>query len=89
MNKVKFVMLGAVAALGLSTVAMAQPKIDHRPKAEASATSREGGSMQGDMSGMMAMMNDSEMRAEMMEMMRDCNKMMKMKQEQMSIGKAG
>ena len=50
--------------------------------------------MQGDMSGMemsgmMAMMNDPEMRAEMMEMMRNCNEMMKKKQEQMSQGEEG
>ena len=50
--------------------------------------------MQGDMSGMepsgmMAMMNDPEMRAEMMEMMRNCNEMMKKKQEQMSQSEDG
>ena len=58
--------------------------------------------MDGDMSGMMAMMNtpemraemmammnDPEMRAQMMDMMRNCNEMMKMKQEQMSNEEAG
>ena len=38
---------------------------------------------------MMAMMNDPEMRAEMMEMMRNCNEMMKKKREQMAQGEAG
>jgi len=38
---------------------------------------------------MMAMMNDPEMRAQMMDMMRNCNEMMKMKQEQMSNEEAG
>ena len=42
-----------------------------------------------EMSGMMAMMNDPEMRAEMMEMMRNCNEMMKKKREQMAQGEAG
>lgn len=44
--------------------------------------------MRGDMSGMMAMMNDPEMRAQMMEMMSNCKEMIKKKQDQMSGAEA-
>ena len=98
MNTFKMTALGALATVGLATTAVAQPKVDHRPdRAQNTQEQQRGemrGGMQGDMSememsGMMAMMNDPEMRAEMMEMMRNCNEMMKKKQEQMSQGEEG
>ena len=94
MNNFKITALGALATIGLASAAIAQPKVDHQPDRAQSAQQQERGEMQGDMSGMemsgmMAMMNDPEMRAEMMEMMRNCNEMMKKKQEQMSQGEEG
>ncbi len=87
MNNLKMAALGVFAALGIASAAVAQPKVDHPPRNEASTS--QSGMKQGDMAGMMAMMNDPEMRKEMMEMMRNCNKMMKMKQEKMSGEDAG
>ena len=94
MNNFKITALGALGAIGLASAAIAQPKVDHQPDRAQGAQQQERGEMQGDMSGMemsgmMAMMNDPEMRAEMMEMMRNCNEMMKKKQEQMSQGEEG
>ena len=90
MNNFKITALGALATIGLASAAIAQPKVDHQPDRAQGAQQQERGEMQGDMSGMemsgmMAMMNDPEMRAEMMEMMRNCNEMMKKKQELKSI----
>jgi hypothetical protein len=94
MNNFKITALGALATIGLASAAIAQPKVDHQPDRAQGAQQQERGEMQGDMSGMemsgmMAMMNDPEMRAEMMEMMRNCNEMMKKKQAQMSPGEEG
>ena len=94
MNNFKITALGALATIGLASAAIAQPKVDHQPDRAQGAQQQERGEMQGDMSGMemsgmMAMMNDPEMRAEMMEMMRNCNEMMKKKREQMAQGEAG
>ena len=94
MNNFKITALGALATIGLASAAIAQPKVDHQPDRAQGAQQQERGEMQGDMSGMemsgmMAMMNDPEMRAEMMEMMRNCNEMMKKKQGQMSQGDEG
>ena len=94
MNNFKITALGALATIGLASAAIAQPKVDHQPDRAQGAQQQERGEIQGDMSGMemsgmMAMMNDPEMRAEMMEMMRNCNEMMKKKQEQMSQGEEG
>ena len=92
MNNFKITALGALATIGLASAAIAQPKVDHQPDRAQGAQQQERGEMQGDMSGMemsgmMAMMNDPEMRAEMMEMMRNCNEMMKKKQELLFIPK--
>lgn len=86
MNTLKMTALGALATVGFATAATAQPKVDHRPDGTQSAQEQQRGEMQGGMkmSGMMAMMNDPEMRTQMKEMMRNCNDMMKKKQEQMS-----
>ena len=113
MNGFKLAALGALATAGLAPAAAAQSQVDHQPAPQESSqgqeSSHEHGAMQGemsdmdgDMSGMMAMMNnpemraemmammnDPEMRAQMMDMMRNCNEMMKMKQEQMSNEEAG
>lgn len=98
MNNFKITALGALATIGLASAAIAQPKVDHQPDRAQSAQEQEHGEMRGqmqgnmsgmEMSGMMAMMNDPEMRAEMMKMMRNCNEMMKKKQEQMSQGEEG
>ena len=94
MNNFKITALGALATIGLASAAIAQPKVDHQPDRAQGAQQQERGEMRGDMSGMemsgmMAMMNDPEMRAEMMEMMRNCNEMMKKKQEQTSQGEEG
>lgn len=82
MKTLKIAALGAFAATGLASTAIAQPNPDRASNAEASAD--QNGMMQGDMAGMMAMMNDPEMREQMTEMMRNCNRMMQMKQENMS-----
>ena len=73
MNTFKMTALGALATVGLATTAVAQPKGDHRPDRAQNTQEQQRaemrGGMQGDMremSGMMAMMNDPEMRAEMM-----------------------
>ena len=70
------------------TAAIAQPKVEHGPSAKENSQNRERGAMRGDMSGMMAMMNDPEMRAQMMEMMSNCKEMIKKKQDQMSGAEA-
>jgi len=96
MNNLKLAAIGALATAGLATTAIAQPKVEHRPSAKENSQGQERGAMQGnmpgmkgDMSGMMAMMNDPEMRAQMMDMMRNCKEMMKKKQDQMSGAEAG
>ncbi|RIV84182.1 hypothetical protein [Aurantiacibacter zhengii] len=90
--------IGVLATVGLATTAVAQPKVDARPDRTQTAQEQQRGEMRGgmqgdmsgmEMSGMMAMMNDPEMRAEMMEMMRNCNEMMKKKREQMAQSEAG
>lgn len=96
MNTLKLAAFGALATASLATAAIAQPKLDHRPVQAESMNQRTDQAMRGNMSGMeggksgmMATMNNPEMRTEMMEMMRNCNEMMKMKQERMSSGEAG
>ena len=87
MNTLKMAALGTFAALGLASAAIAQPQVNQPSGNEASQGQNR--MEQGKMAGIMAMMNDPEMREAMMEMMRGCNKMMQMKQERMSGAEAG
>jgi hypothetical protein len=87
MNGLKMAALGTFAALGLASAAIAQPQVDQPSGNEASPGHKQ--MEQGNMAGMMTMMNDPEMRQAMMEMMHGCNKMMQMKQEKMSGANAG
>lgn len=83
MKTFKLSALGAVAAIGLaSAAAIAQPTAEQESSAEAPAD--QSGMMQENMAGMMAMMDNPDMREQMMEIMRNCNRMMQMKQENMS-----
>ena len=76
-RKIKMAALGAVAAVGLASAgALAQQGNTQRPPANPQMNQemmRDGGMMGG---GMMAMMNDPEMRRQMTEMMSNCNRMM-------------
>lgn len=69
--------LTAVAALGLASAgAFAQQTSTERAPANPQMNQRmmqNGGDMKG---GMMGMMNDPEMRKQMTEMMKNCNRMM-------------
>ena len=73
----KMAALGAVAALGLASAgALAQQGNTQRAPANPQMNEqmmRDGGMAGG---GMMAMMNDPEMRRQMTEMMSNCNRMM-------------
>lgn len=76
-RKLKFAALGAVAAAGLASAgALAQQTEGQRTPANPQSNQqmmRDGGMPGG---GMMAMMNDPEMRRQMTEMMANCNRMM-------------
>ncbi len=68
--------IGVAVALGLISVgALAQPNTGQKAPAESRMNHQmmDGGNMGG---GMMGMMKDPEMRKEMMQMMKSCNKMM-------------
>ena len=79
MKTAKIAVLGVFAATGLASAAIAQPQGD-RPATETAADQK--GMMEGNMGGMMAMMNNPEMK----EMMKNCMKMMKMKHGEASGG---
>lgn len=92
MTNFKTIAFGALATIGLATAAISQPSVDRGPmteRAQGQQNDAMRGGMQGDMSGMMSLMNDPEMCAEMMEMMRNCNEMMENMQERMSHGEEG
>ena len=81
-NSLKLSASGVIAALGLAAAATAQPKVD-RPRPQADSTDQR--STRGNqMSGMMTMMNDPEMREQMREMMRNCSRMMQAQQDNAS-----
>ena len=73
----KMAVFGAVTAVGLASAgALAQQGDTQRAPANPQMNEqmmRDGGTMGG---GMMAMMNDPEMRRQMTEMMSNCNRMM-------------
>lgn len=74
MKQFKVAAFGAVAAAGLASAAFAQQPGSERPAAERPMDHQRMG--QGDMRGMMGMMNDPEMRRQMTDMMSGCNRMM-------------
>lgn len=80
MTNLKIAALSAFAAIGLTSAAVAQPSAERAPQIELPADQK---GMQGEMGGMMEMMKDPEMREQMKEMMRNCSRMMQMKQENM------
>lgn len=75
-NAPKIAAVGAIAALGLATGAVAQQNhAQQRPMNAAQHQQMSGGMMgNGQMMGMM--MNDPKMRQQMSDMMAGCNKMM-------------
>lgn len=75
-NNLKMIGMGALAALGLASAAVAQQNNAQKPamSAEQHRQMMSGGSGNGGMMGMM--MNDPEMRKQMTEMMSNCNRMM-------------
>lgn len=85
-RKINLAAIAAVAAAGFATAALAQQGSPQAPT-NAPAAERQGhmmgqgGQMGHGMMGDM-MMNDPEMRAEMVQMMKNCNRMM----ERMSDG---
>lgn len=85
-RKIKFTAVAAVAAVGFATAAVAQQASPQAPSTAPAAERQghmmgQGGQMgRGMMGGMM--MNDPEMRSQMVQMMKNCNRMM----ERMSDG---
>lgn len=85
-RKIKFTAITAVAAAGFATAALAQQGSPQAPTDAPAAEHQgrmmgQGGQMDHGMMGGM-MMNDPEMRGEMVQMMKNCNRMM----ERMSDG---
>lgn len=75
-NNLKIAGIGAAVALGIiSAGAVAQPGTGQKAPTESRMNHQmmDGGNMGR---GMMGMMKDPEMRKEMMQMMKSCNKMM-------------
>lgn len=75
-NTLKIAAVGAVAALGLGSVAVAQQSSGQKPNMTAQQHQRmmAGGMQNGQMTATMA---DPQMRQQMMQMMQGCNQMMK------------
>ncbi len=75
-KNLKIIGMGALAALGLASAAVAQQSSPQKPamSAEQHRQMMSGGMENGRMTGMM--MNDPEMRKQMTEMMSNCNRMM-------------
>lgn len=75
MNTLKIAAVGAVAALGLASAAVAQQSSGQKPNMTAQQHQQmmAGGMQNGQM---MATMADPQMRQQMMEMMKGCNQMM-------------
>ena len=75
MNPLRIAAVGALAALGLSTAAMAQQSSGQKPNMSAQQHQQmmSGGMQNGQT---MPMMADSQMRQQMMQMMKGCNQMM-------------
>lgn len=75
-NNLKIIGIGAVAAFGLASAAVAQQNNPQKPamSGEQHRQMMSGGMQNGGMMGMM--MNDPEMRKQMTEMMSNCNRMM-------------
>ena len=75
MNTLKNSAVGALAALGLSSAAVAQQSSDQKPNMSAPQHQQMmSGGMQNGQS--MPMMADPQMRQQMMKMMTGCNQMM-------------
>lgn len=75
-NTLKIAAVGAVAALGLASAAVAQQSSGQKPNMTAQQHQQmmSGGMQNGQM---MATMADPQMGQQMMEMMKGCNQMMK------------
>lgn len=74
-NTFKIAAVGALAALGLASAAVAQQSSAQKPNmsAEQHQQMMSGGMQHGQMMGMMA---DPKMQQQMIQMMKDCNQMM-------------
>ena len=74
-NTLKIAAVGAFAALGLASTAVAQQSSGQKPNmsAEQHQQMMSGGMQNGQM---MSMMADPQMRQQMMQMMQGCNQMM-------------
>ncbi len=74
-NTLKIAAVGALAALGLASAAVAQQSSGQMPNMTAQQHQQmmAGGMQNGQM---MATMADPQMRQQMMQMMKDCNQMM-------------
>lgn len=74
-NTFKIAAVGALAALGLASAAVAQQSNAQKPNmsAEQHQQMMSGGMQHGQMKPMMA---DPKMQQQMMQMMKDCNQMM-------------
>lgn len=78
-KNLKIIGVGALAAIGLASAAVAQQSDARQPamSAEQHRQMMAGGNMAGSGQMMSMMMNDPEMRKQMAEMMTNCNGMMK------------
>lgn len=78
-KNLKIIGVGALAAIGLASAAVAQQSDAQQPamSAEQHRQMMSGGNMAGNGQMMGMMMNDPEMRKQMAEMMDNCNRMMK------------
>ena len=87
-SKTRMMAVSAVAAIGLASAGAFAQQPSNSQRTQGSSQShqqmmRDGGGMMG----MMGMMNDPEMRQQMTEMMRNCNRMME-RMNNMSDAKA-
>lgn len=78
-KNLKIIGVGALAAVGLASAAVAQQSDARQPamSAEQHRQMMSGGNMAGNDQMMGMMMNDPEMKKQMAEMMDNCNRMMK------------
>lgn len=79
MKNLKMIGIGALAAVGLASAAVAQNSNARQPamSAEQHRQMMSDGTMRGGGQMMGMMMNDPEMRKQMADMMGQCNRMMK------------
>ena len=74
MNTLKIAAVGALAALGLTSAAVAQQSSGQKPNMSAQQHQQMSGGMQNGQA--MPMMSGPQMRQQVMQMMKGCNQMM-------------